>query len=113
MIPSLMLATQSLPLLDDLLLLLLGAMLVALVTRRLRIPYTVGLVVAGAAIGFLRHQGVLPSGAGHFELTEEVILLILLPPLLFDGAMNTPVAKLRENGTLIGTMALLGTSVAS
>jgi CPA1 family monovalent cation:H+ antiporter len=107
--PSLLLAAQSLPLLDDLLLLLLGAMLVALVTRRLRMPYTVGLVVAGTAIGFLRHQGILPSGAGHFELTKEVILLILLPPLLFDGAMNTPFAKLRENAALIGTMAILGT----
>ncbi|MDE0960325.1 MAG: cation:proton antiporter [Planctomycetota bacterium] len=108
-VPSLALASLSLPLLDDLVLLLLGAMLVALVTRRLRIPYTVGLVVAGAAIGFLRHQGALPSGAGHFELTEELILLILLPPLLFDGAMNTPFSKLKENGTLIATMALLGT----
>ena len=106
---SLALASQSLPLLDDLVLLLLGAMLVALVTRRLRIPYTVGLVVAGAAIGFLRHQGALPSGADHFALTEELILLILLPPLLFEGAMNTAFSKLKENGTLIATMALLGT----
>ncbi len=103
------LSTQELPVLNDLVLLLLGAMLVAIVTRRLRIPYTVGLVIAGTAIGFLRHQGVLPSGGDHFEVTDGVILLVLLPPLLFDGAMNTPFGKLRENGPLIGTMALLGT----
>ena len=72
-LPMLALQMPTLPVLDDLLLLLLGAMVVALITRRLRIPYTVGLVVAGAAIGFLRHQGALPSGAGHFELTQEFI----------------------------------------
>lgn len=108
-LPMLALQMPTLPVLDDLLLLLLGAMVVALITRRLRIPYTVGLVVAGAAIGFLRHQGALPSGAGHFELTQEFILLILLPPLLFDGAMNTPFNKLRENSGVISTMAVLGT----
>ena len=48
----------TLPLLDDLLLLLLGAMGVAILTRRWRIPYTVGLVIAGMVIGFLRHQGI-------------------------------------------------------
>jgi len=99
----------TLPLLDDILLLLLGAMGVAILTRRWRIPYTVGLVIAGMAVGFLRHQGILPSGGEHFELTEEVIFLILLPPLLFDGAMNTSFRKLRENGALIGSMALFGT----
>ena len=99
----------TLPLLDDLLLLLMGAMGVAILTRRWRIPYTVGLVIAGMAVGILRHQGILPSGGGHFELTEEVILLILLPPLLFEGAMNTSLRQLREHGTLIGSMALLGT----
>lgn len=108
-LPMLALQMPTLPVLDDLLLLLLGAMVVALITRRLKIPYTVGLVVAGAAIGFLRHQGALPSGAGHFELTQEFILLILLPPLLFDGAMNTPFNKLRENSGVISTMAVLGT----
>ena len=99
----------TLPLLDDLLLLLLGAMGVAILTRRWRIPYTVGLVVAGMVIGILRHQGILPTGGGHFEMTEEVILLILLPPLLFEGAMNTSLRQLREQGPLIGAMALLGT----
>lgn len=99
----------TLPLLDDLLLLLLGAMGVAILTRRWRIPYTVGLVIAGMVIGILRHQGILPTGGGHFEMTEEVILLILLPPLLFEGAMNTSLRQLREQGPLIGAMALLGT----
>ena len=108
-LPMLALQMPNLPVLDDLLLMLLGAMVVALITRRLRIPYTVGLVVAGTIIGFLRHQGALPSGEGHFELTQEFILLILLPPLLFDGAMNTPFNKLRENSGIISTMALLGT----
>jgi len=109
LLPTLALQMPTLPILDDLLLLLLGAMVVALITRRLRIPYTVGLVVAGAVIGFLRHQGALPSGTGHFEVSQDFILLILLPPLLFDGAMNTPFKKLRENSGIISTMALLGT----
>ena len=61
---------------------LLGlAILVALAARRLRLPYTVGLVLAGAALAATRsHAGL--------ALTHDLIFDVVLPPLLFEAALN-------------------------
>lgn len=60
---------------------LLIASLVAIVSRRLKISYSVGLVVAGMVIA------VLPSGV-ELPLTRELIFNIFLPPLVFEAAMQ-------------------------
>ncbi len=56
---------------------LLGvAMLVAILARRLRLPYTVGLVLTGLALALTRIEvGV--------TLTHDVIFDVILHPLLF------------------------------
>ncbi len=76
--------------------LLLIVSIVAVVVRRFRIPYTVGLVLAGLALS-LRPPIDL-------ELTPELILAILLPPLLFEAAFHLNLDKLRRN---VGTILLL------
>jgi len=76
--------------------LLLIVSIVAVVVRRLRIPYTVGLVLAGLALS-LRPPIQL-------ELTPELILAILLPPLLFEAAFHLNIDHLRRN---VGTILLL------
>ena len=61
---------------------LLGlAILVALAARRLRLPYTVGLVFAGAALAAFRVDTGL-------ALTHDLIFDVVLPPLLFEAALN-------------------------
>ena len=61
---------------------LLGlAILVALAARRLRLPYTVGLVLAGAALAATRIDAGL-------ALTHDLIFDVVLPPLLFEAALN-------------------------
>ena len=61
---------------------LLGlAILVALAARRLRLPYTVGLVLAGAALALFRVDAGL-------VLTHDLIFDVVLPPLLFEAALN-------------------------
>ncbi len=56
--------------------LLLVAAVVAMLVRRLRLPYTVGLVLAGIALAF--------SPLGHqVRLTQELIFGAFLPPLIF------------------------------
>jgi len=61
---------------------LLGlAILVALAARRLSLPYTVGLVLAGAALALTRSQAGL-------ALTHDLIFDVVLPPLLFEAALN-------------------------
>lgn len=61
---------------------LLGlAILVALAARRFRLPYTVGLALAGAALAAFRVDTGL-------ALTHDLIFDIVLPPLLFEAALN-------------------------
>jgi CPA1 family monovalent cation:H+ antiporter len=59
--------------------LLIGAV-VAIIARRLKIPYTIGLVVAGIVIGFL------PLGF-EIGLSKELLFKVLLPPLIFEAAL--------------------------
>ena len=62
-------------------LLVLVAAMVAMAAKRLSLPYTVGLVLAGLALA------VFPV----FEtvrLTKEVIFQVFLPPLIFESAMH-------------------------
>ena len=69
---------------------LLGlAMIVAIFARRLRLPYTVGLVLTGLGLAFARVDVGL-------ELTHDVIFDLILPPLLFEAALNLSWRELRR-----------------
>jgi CPA1 family monovalent cation:H+ antiporter len=80
--------------------LLLAASLVAIAVRRLRAPYTVGLVIAGLLITF--HKPV------HFELTPELILGLFVPPLVFEAGLHIELKRLRENLVPILVLAVPG-----
>lgn len=71
-----------------LIILLLVATGVALISRRFRIPYITGLVLAGLAITEL-----LPSRVG---LDSALIFNLFLPILLFEAAINTDISRLRS-----------------
>ncbi|MEP6847360.1 MAG: sodium:proton antiporter [Acidobacteriota bacterium] len=82
------------------LIILVGA-LVAIVARRLRIPYTLGLVVAGIAIPLLHI---------NFEVrfSKDLLFNILLPPLIFEAALYIRWKELRKDLPVIFTYATLG-----
>lgn len=82
-------------------LLLLAAALVALLSRRLRLPYTVALVLAGIALA------ALPF-APHLALSRDLLFSALLPPLLFEGAYHLPWSALRKELSLIATLVTVG-----
>jgi monovalent cation:H+ antiporter, CPA1 family len=82
-------------------LLLLIAAVVAMVTRRLRLPYSVGLVAAGIVLAFLPF---VPK----INLTKDLIFTALLPPLLFQAAYCIPWNQLRRNSSVIIVLATLG-----
>lgn len=82
-------------------LLLLIAAVVAMLTRRLRLPYSVGLVAAGIVLA------TLPL-ALKIVLTKNLIYTALLPPLLFEAALSIHWAQLRRNLSLIVVLATLG-----
>ena len=62
-------------------LILLTACLVAMLSRRLNLPYAVGLVVAGLALALLPIQAEL-------HLSRDLIFTVLLPPLVFEAALS-------------------------
>jgi len=74
---------------------------VAMLARRLKIPYTVGLVLAGIALA------IVPF-APAVELTKELILTIFLPPLIFEAALYLRWSELRRDLPVIATLATLG-----
>ena len=81
---------------------LLGvAMMVAILARRLKLPYTVGLVLTGLALALARVDfGV--------ELTHDVIFDLILPPLLFEAALNLRWEELRRDWPPVLLISCLG-----
>lgn len=88
-----------------LIILLLVATGVGLLSRRLRIPYVTGLVVAGLAIAEL-----LPRRIG---LDSSLIFNLFLPILLFEAAINTDISRLRSTIKPIALLAGPGVIIAS
>jgi CPA1 family monovalent cation:H+ antiporter len=78
------------------------ATLVALVTRRTRLPWSIGLLIAGLAIGV-----VIPGV--EVAITPELLLAILLPGLVFEAALRIDARELR--GTIVAVSVLAGPGV--
>ncbi len=85
---------------------LLIASLVAIVSRRLKINYSVGLVVAGIAIAFLPRGVELP-------LTRDLIFNIFLPPLVFEAAMQLNWKPFWRDLPVTGALAFPGVVIAA
>src|SRR4051812_16563627 len=86
--------------------LLIVAILVAIVARRLTLPYTVGLVAAGAALAFSR----IDFG---ITLTHDIIFELILPPLLFEAALNIRWHELRRDMVPVLVLSILGVMVSA
>jgi monovalent cation:H+ antiporter, CPA1 family len=86
--------------------LLLLASLVAMVTRRLNLPYSVGLVAAGLALALLPYGVRLP-------LTPGLIFTVFLPPLIFEAAIQIPWRPLRRELPLLLVLATVGVLLAA
>ncbi len=86
--------------------LMIVAIGVALIAHRLRLPYTVGLVIAGIVLALSPiHLGLV--------LTQNIIFEIILPPLLFEAAINIQWSALRQDALPILTLAIFGTMIAA
>lgn len=85
--------------------LLLVVSLVALAVRRLRIPYTVALVIVGLLITFQQPLEI--------DLTPELILSLFIPPLVFEAAFHLDFKRLRENWLPIVGLAIPGVLITT
>jgi CPA1 family monovalent cation:H+ antiporter len=86
--------------------LLLIAALVAMLTRRLRIPYTVGLVIAGTGLYFLPMRLDL-------QLSKDLVFSFFLPPLVFEAALYIRWRELRRDLPVVGLLATVGVVLAA
>lgn len=85
---------------------LIAAIVGVVVAKVGRFPYTIALLIAGAA------ASLLPGISIGIELTKEIILFVVLPPLLFEGAATTDVEEFRRYLPAIATLAVVGLGVS-
>jgi len=86
---------------ENLEVLLLIAAVVAMLTRRLHVPYSVGLVATGIVLAMF-------SLELDITLTKELIFTTLLPPLIFEAAFYLHWQELKRDFWLITTLASIG-----
>jgi CPA1 family monovalent cation:H+ antiporter len=102
--------------------LLLLASLAAVLLRRLRFPYTIGLMVIGILLAFVQDRLDVLESLRRIRLTPDVVLYLFLPTLVFPAAVQLDLRLLRQNvyplvlfafpGVIVST-AIVGSVVAA
>ena len=89
-------------------LLLISAAVRAL-TNRIRLPFSVLLVITGIALGLAAQSfpRLFPP-LRRFELSAEIIFFLFLPTLVYESSQGMDVRELRKNLTPILTLAVPG-----
>lgn len=90
------------------LILLLIASVVGIFARRIRLPYTLALVLAGLTLSFIQLEALT-----DVNLTADLLMLLFLPPLLFEAAYHLPFDDFKKNGAHIAFLALAGVLITT
>src|SRR6266566_4388504 len=69
------------------------------VSRKIRVPYPVLLLLGGLVVG-------LVPGIPRVELDPEIVFLVVLPPILYVSAFLTPIRDFRANLKNISSLAI-------
>jgi Na+/H+ antiporter len=84
----------------EIVLVLLGLVAaLAVLSRRVGIPYPIVMTIGGLLLG-------LVPGLPRVELPPDVVFLVFLPPILFSAAFFTSPRELRANARPIGLLAV-------
>lgn len=86
--------------------LLFVSALVAMLTRRLRMPYTVGLVLAGMGLYILQVHI-------KWHLSKELIFSVFLPPLVFEAALFVSWREFKMELPVLAILATVGVLLAA
>ncbi|MBZ4421643.1 cation:proton antiporter [Myxococcus sp. RHST-1-4] len=86
--------------------LMVAAIVLAIAAKRARLPYNVALVVGGLLISV---GNLLP---GVPPLNPEVVFLVCLPALLFEGGIMADLGGIRANALPILVLSTLGMALA-
>jgi len=95
--------------------LLIAAAIIAMLAKRLRIPYTVALVFGGLLLGAIRIPLLSPLQSGNRPdwLTPDVILILFLPALVFEGGVKLDLRELFRKSVPLLLLANAGVLLAS
>ena len=79
----------------------------AVITKRIRFPYTVGLVLVGVCVAFIAEDySRVGEAMEKLKLGPVMIMFLFIPILIFESAFNMDVPLLMRN--LIASMTLAG-----
>jgi len=95
--------------------LLIAASTIAVLAKYLRIPYTVALVLGGLLLSLLRLpflSPLQPDQRPHW-LTPDVILILFLPALVFEGSVKIQVRDLLRDWAPLLVLANVGVLLAT
>ena len=81
--------------------LLVAVGIVAVISKYIKLPYTIVLVLAGIAIALI-------PGLPAVNLTPDLIVILFLPALLFEAAYNLSFEQLKESVRFISALAFWG-----
>jgi CPA1 family monovalent cation:H+ antiporter len=100
---------------EFLLWLLIAASIIAVIAKRIGIPYTVALVLGGLLLSLVHLPTLAPLHQGHRPvwLTPDVILILFLPALLFEGSLKIELRHIRTDIAPLLLLANLGVLVAT
>ena len=92
--------------------LMLISLAVFLLSQKLKLPYTVLLVIAGSLLVPISHIEFF-SFITSFELTPELLFFVFLPILIFESAYNMNIRNVTENIYSIGSLAVVGLLIST
>jgi CPA1 family monovalent cation:H+ antiporter len=100
-VPLIEVAVDNVSIIEPMVILLVVATTVGIISHRVRLPYTVLLMLVGILLSFI---GLVPNIA----LTQELLMGVFLPALLFEAAIHFPFNELRKYLPTIATLAAPG-----
>lgn len=80
----------------------------AIVLKKLRFPYTIGLVVIGMALGVVAEHLIVLAPILHVALTHDLIMYVLLPVLVFQAAIEIKLPALIKELVPVLMLAVVG-----
>ncbi|MDQ2965117.1 MAG: Na+/H+ antiporter, partial [Chloroflexota bacterium] len=91
--------SDALVAIESVLLLLIVVTALAILARRIGLPYPILLVIGGLMLG-------LVPGLPRIELEPDIVFVLFLPPILFAAGYFTSIRDIRANARKIGLLAV-------
>ena len=86
--------------------LLLGAVALSALARRLKVPYPTFLAIGGMLLAFV-------PGGPSWTLEPELALALFVAPVLLDAAFDTSLRDLRKNWLTVSTLVMVAVGVTT